>query len=115
MPDAHHDIKPFEHRIDHTLGQLQLNGQVRILRVEGTEVGYDVPPRERRQARHAQSAADTLLQRRHRVARFIEFLEDARGPLVEKIARLGADQRPRGAGEQRHAHFPLQHVDLARH
>ncbi|KFG89012.1 hypothetical protein BV98_003213 [Sphingobium herbicidovorans NBRC 16415] len=115
VADADHEVEALGHRIDHALGQLQLDIQGWIAVEQRGQVRGHMAAAERGHTAHAQQALHAAVQRHHLAARVHELVQDLQRALVQQRTGLGQRQRAGRSREQRHLHLALQRVDLPGH
>ena len=113
--DPDREVESFLDEIDHAVGELDVEAQLRVLRGEVGDRRRDMPLAERdrtgqlkRAARHARARGDAVLG-------LFEIGEELHGPFEKRLATLGQRKLARRSIQQANAEVGFEVCDMTRY
>ncbi len=113
IADAHREVEALLDEIDHALGELDVELQLRMPGGEGRDGRRQMTRAEGRRAREAQRAAGRNRPGGHRDLGLLEVGEQLHAALVERLPGLRQRQPARRAVQEPHVEVRLEVPDLA--
>ncbi len=115
LADANAHVVALTHQVDHAVGQVERQVEVRVARLECRRMRRDMPTAERRRRRHHQVPAHRMAAVGDAGVGLGEIAQQTAGPLQVLLAQIGQRQAAGRAMHQLDPQVALEHVEAPAH